>query len=319
MKKTMATKKSNKEGGVRLMRKVLLVMILFLVMGIFSTVAEAGIPLYYDLSILGLGTTGVFDRQAIATIDATSEYSNGLLPGATFTDTGDFAIGTFTLGGNPVGNDQGLNSAWQLTGRWTDLSGTVTSITPGVTDIYGNTGTLLTFNYTSGTAAAYGDTSIESGSFGPGIGSDDDTVGDFIDGTPLLSLSLLGGNGSLFIPDDPNVAPTGSVFLTWDIVDVPAGVWFDPFGNDLETVLENVGVAHINALVSQGINIVGNLIDPDPNAQGDEYYGPGTKIHSRNTGDVTYAVPEPTTMLLLGSGLLGLLGLGARRRRKVTS
>jgi len=62
---------------------------------------------------------------------------------------------------------------------------------------------------------------------------------------------------------------------------------------------------------------------------GDELSSPIVKIAywTENTGGVKvgnagaldnmklYPVPEPTTLLLLGSGLLGLLGIGARKRR----
>jgi len=292
-------KKSDRKGGVNEMKKYLFIAVLGIAMATVSLAAQAGIIIEYDLSSLGLKTTGTFDRQTLATVDATSTYANGMYPGAPFTDVGDLKMGTFTLSGNPLSNDQNLNSSWELTGHWDNLAGTLTTIDTISTGTL--SGTLYSFIYTSGNAFLYGGTALDA-NFGSGIGSGDDTVSTFIDGTQFAALSLSSGQGTLFIPSDGS-APTGSTAMSWKITSVPAGVWLDQHGTDLKTILEEYGYADINTIVGKDVTI-----------EGGGY--PGSTILSRNTGDVTYVVPEPTTMLLLGSGLLCLLGIAGVRRKK---
>jgi len=272
-------------------------MILFLAISGISVKADAGLIIKYDLSLIGLGETGIFDRQVLTTVDATSFYPLGISPGATFVDTGDLQIGSFTLGGVAVGDTEGLNSDWELTGRWDDLTGTLVSISAGYLDPDGNLDYTYTFTYTSGTAVLKADLSVDA-DFGSGIGSDDDDASTFTNGITLASLSLISGNAALI--DYSQYSDGGYTFTKWDIVDVPSGVWLDDSGNDLEEILEKYGWVEVNTKVST--NVIVDLVN--------------NKIHSRNDGDVIYAVPEPTTMLLLGGGLLGLAGLGIRRKKK---
>jgi len=285
------------KGGENTMKKFLFAMVLCATM-LSMSAAHAGIIIKYDLSSVSggaLGQTGLFDREVLATVDATSTYASGIAVGSAFNDVGDLEIGNMTLSGATIANTQNLGQTggWELTGRWTNLQGTLTAITPvpGLLTAY-------TFQYASGDAylyAGYGATKdVTPAAFGA-IGSGDDVASDFTDGTLLAHLQLISGTGSLNIYNSG--LKLGSTDTIWKIVSVPAGVWLDAAGNDLQSKLEQYGTAEINTIVSNDLSIVGN------------------QILSRNTGDATFNIPEPTTMLLLGSGLLGLAGFNIRRKR----
>ncbi|MBN2654277.1 MAG: PEP-CTERM sorting domain-containing protein [Nitrospirae bacterium] len=271
------------------MKKFLAVMVAVMFVLTAATAYASVVSIYYDIP--GIGQTSVFDQQVATNIDATSTYNNGFGVGASYNDVGDFVIGAFKNGATTLGSiaTAGLNDTWELTGRWTDLAGFVDGMSSNIDS------TTYTFTYTSGTAGLYADTAMNS-DFGAGIGSTDDAGATFNDGTLLASLELLSGNGSLTIPNSG--ALTGSIFLTWKIIDVPSNVWFDLDGNDMEGLLEEHGVVFVNTLQSVGIQI--NPTVP-------------TTIDSRTIATVEYGVPEPSTIILLGAGLFGL-GLYARKR-----
>jgi len=280
------------------MKKTLLVLVAFTMLLVMVTSAQAALVMKYDLSGLGagLGQTTVWDEQILTTVDATSNYAAGIFPGAGFVDVGDLKMGTLNYLGNPLSGaqNQDLNGSWELTGRWSDLTGTMTAITPTAS------GTLFNFIYTSGTAKLFADPTVNA-NFGAGIGSNDDTASTFTDGTELASIKLLSGVGSLFVPFDGSAA-TGSTFTKWDILSVPAGYWLDPTGFDLKSSLEASGWVDVNTIVSSNVTITGT--------------GPGSQILSRNQGHASYNVPEPASMLLFGMGMLGL-GATKLRRKKV--
>lgn len=283
------------------MKKLLLIAVISLAIVGISGNAQAGMSLYYDLSSVGLGQTGVFDREVLTTVDATSSYALGIFPGAPFSDIGDLQMGALTLSGATIGDTEDLGTDWELTGRWTGLTGSITSITPvpGVVTLY-------SIEYTGGTANLYAglasDGTKDVTTFN-GIGSDDDPAGVFENGLWLGTLSLITGNGALTDYVSPALQDGGFTFTTWAVTDVPTGVWRDTAGNDLELLLETYGRADINTLVADNVAITGGG-------------GPGSKIQSRNTGDAQFnaVVPEPTSMLLLG---MGILGLATSRRKKV--
>jgi len=283
------------------MKKILVAVVMGMVMLAASSAAYAdGIQMYYTLPT---GSTGIFDRQVMATVDATSTYSNGIVPLSTFNDVGDLQIGAFTLNGVSIGSTAGLNTGWEMTGRWDNLKGYISGAAAGV-DVNGNAFTSMTIKYTSGTASLYAglaSTGTKNANFGAGIGAGDDVASTFTDGMKIADIQLFAGNGSLTNFINPAIRDTGSTFTTWRILDVPTGVWFDALGNDLEALLEANGYVDVNTIIAANITITTDPITG------------GTQILTRNTGDANYGVPEPSTIILLGAGLFGL-GLYARKR-----
>ena len=82
--------------------------------------------------------------------------------------------------------------------------------------------------------------------------------------------------------------------------------WLKP-GEQTKLILDLSGVANLNHVTAIGVAFGTNIHDNPPNL----YYAPPNWCF---TGSA--AIPEPTTLLLLGSGLLGLGAFSRLRRKK---
>ncbi len=249
------------------MKKLLLALALTAGMTLSAGNAHA-VSVRLDLTSLGLGSgdgvTRLFDQLQMFS-QTTSTDLDGI-PGGAFTDVGHLAI-TGMLP-PPTGDTEGLDSAWFLTGEWTDLSGFSTVTATG-----------FDYTYTSGTMKLYAGSTPYS--FGSSVGSEDDT--GFTSGTEIASLSLVSGTGDLNTSDN-----TGATKLFWKFDSMKAGVWKDQYGNDLNDQIPLV-------LAVSDSNTDNVILD-------------GTKIHSNHDGSVTIAVtPEPASLVLFGSGLVGFI------------
>ncbi|MBF0522896.1 MAG: PEP-CTERM sorting domain-containing protein [Candidatus Omnitrophica bacterium] len=227
----------------------------------------------------GNGVTGAFDEMGLY-----AETTSTNTGGGTFSDVGNVAV--TSLIPPPVIDNEGLLSyQWSLYGSWTNLAGTVT---PG-TNPAGNPA--LFFNYTSGDLNLYASAGVPYNFHTGAAGANDDTgfvgpVGDLV-GT----LTLNSGKGEL----DTKFL-SGDAVLDWKFVDMKPGFWLDANGNDLSLL-----ATRPRLIVDSNTDLV--IINPTT--------GQTMSVHD---GSADVAIPEPGSIALFASGLMGMLGAGFRRK-----
>jgi hypothetical protein len=145
------------------------------------------------------------------------------------------------------------------------------------------------------------------------------------DGTLIAAFDLLSGTGDMdFLADG---GPDGNTDLTFKVRDevgltngLLANVWFDEDGVDLSTYAPEllvVGITDSNNEIVQSTATQFSEYDESPLTSGD--YDPdlgagNDKFFVKSDGSFSPGVvPEPTTMVLFGIGLLSLAGIGRRK------
>lgn len=298
------------------MKKVLAVLAVM----IFAVANAYAMPIYIDLSGAGIagsndGVTGVFDKLGL--LVQTTSTGNLLSP--VFTDEGDVRVDSLKAS-IAVGDTEGLGSAWELTGGWRQpsvadprvgLSGNISSSTyiPAIGQ------SVDTYNYNLGYIDLYAQAGANS-NYGSTIGVGDDS--GFLDGTLVATFSLTSGEGSLFY-DDPGIdtdadgvlepdylnrtPDDGEIDLVYKASFLKSGFWYGSDGTDLSTYLLGMDPLTVQLLTHSDTDQVTQTIDQLGNVT----------ILSEHDGSAYVTIPEPTSLLLLGGGLLGLAGLRKRK------
>jgi PEP-CTERM motif-containing protein len=265
------------------------------------------------------------------TVQYDTDGSGDLSVGDEFTDAGDAHIygGQFVPGGSPSAFAQdpegiGSNGVSQMTAHWTNIMGEILSITGDAT------GSNVVQQYSSGQIDFYYQSGIATYNYGSGagfapaglaqLGVADNS--NFTDGELVLSVDLVGGTGASRF-NSGGVYEGGFFNLDFEVSFAKSGFWFFEDDSDFDTLLTELIkiTSDIDANTDRIRIDAGTPCEPPPeenatSVQVDECTPILFEVASDHDGSLSFAVPLPGTVALLG---IGLLGLGGMTRRKKTT
>ncbi len=283
------------------------------------------IPLIWDVGAGGSGAgvtiapfdgdtlTGVFDQVAFASQTSTIQYDDdgtpGFSVGDSFLDAGNLKVNDFLASG--IVDDEGLNllpfagsGAYEATADWNNLTGTVT----GITFDAGTGDTQVDLDYDTGTINFYVDTSLNSTFDNPGGTAPPSGAGGtgFADGTLVATMSVLDGVGHTFLDlAGGDLQNQGSVELLMEFTFMLDDFWLNMDGVDLldlHPMSWNFFTTDMN-------------IDTPNQDPGVPVGALWTAYSNQNGSGELTVIPEPSTMILLGCGLIGLAFVSRKRSR----
>jgi len=298
------------------MKKLFIVLLMVgLIAGVGATNAFA-MPSYWDLTGLSGNYGGDADAktrvfnalQYFANTTSTQYDTDGSLSlsvGDVFVDKGNAVI--TALLPTALGNTEGLNENYQVTMVWTDLTGHISEINPGAT-----TDTVTTV-YTGGTIDFYFDYSyvgnaLTNADFGTTVAAGDDS--EFTNGIKVATVSNIYGTGhSNFVTGSSPYAFTGGDYSLWgQFTFMYDDFWFDENGNDLLEKYVDLGWL---------LGYTAGDTDQEHFVQNPGTYPVLYTIDSDHDSSFEIsAVPEPTTLMLLGFGLIGIAFQARRKMEK---